>query len=109
MPGAVNAQVDTFTVPADLLDKDLILLVGEQGHFQVIYDDEPILEGNVGELIRKQVKNNQQPVTISVSLLRARPGTQFSIKRLSESNAISRLKDNLFVSEKMRRKISIQE
>ncbi|WP_295627908.1 polysaccharide biosynthesis tyrosine autokinase [uncultured Nitrosomonas sp.] len=98
--GGEVIQVDTFTVPADLRDKEFTLLAGEQGHFQIIYDDEPILEGNVGKLASKQIKNNQQLITIFVSLLKSRPGTQFTIKRLSENSAIAKLKDNLVVSEK---------
>lgn len=98
--GGEIIQIDTFTVPEILLDEELILLAGEHGHFQIFYDDKPILEGNVGKLASKQVKKDQQPVTIFVSQLKSRPGTQFIIRRLSEIRAIARLKNNLLVSEK---------
>lgn len=98
--GGEIIQVDTFTVPAHLRDKEFTLVAGEQGHFQIIHDDEHILEGNVGKLVSKPIKNNQQLITIFVSLLKSRPGTQFTVKRLSENSAIAKLKDNLVVSEK---------
>lgn len=98
--GGEVIQVDTFTVPEDMKNKEFTLLAGEQGNFQIIHDDELILEGNVGKLVSKQIKNNQQPITIFVSLLKSRPGTQFIVKQLSESSAIAQLKENLVVSEK---------
>ena len=98
--GGESIKVDTLTVPENLKDEELILLTGEQDHFQITYRDGLILEGRVGELVSKQIANNQLPVTILVSLLKSRPGTQFILKRLSENSAIIQLKENLVVSEK---------
>ena len=98
--GGEVIQIDTLSVPRDLRDKELILLAGKQGHFKIIYDGEPVLEGNVGKLASKQIENNQQPITIFVSQLKSRPGTQFIIKKLSEKNAITQLRLDLVVSEK---------
>jgi len=98
--GGEAIQVSTLTVPDDLKDKEFILLAGQQGQFQIIYNDEPILEGAVGTLVSKQIENFQQPITLFVSLLKARPGTQFILKRQSENNAIHQLRSGLTVSEK---------
>ena len=98
--GGEAIQVSTLTVPDGLKDKQFILQAGQQGQFQIIYNDEPILEGAVGTLISKQIENFQQPITLFVSLLKARPGTQFILMRQSENNATRQLRNSLAVSEK---------
>ncbi|MBS0425539.1 MAG: polysaccharide biosynthesis tyrosine autokinase [Proteobacteria bacterium] len=98
--GGEVIQVDTLTVPDNLRNKELILLAGEEGHFQIIYEDEIIIEGEVGKLANKQINRHQQPISIFVSLLKSRPGTQFIIKLLSENVALTQLEESLFVSEK---------
>ena len=98
--GGESIHVDTFTVPPNLLGKPFILIAGKQGHFQLLLEDELILEGEVGKLASKQMEDKQQPVTLFVSLLKARPDTQFILLRQSESNAISQLKDTITAAEK---------
>lgn len=98
--GGEAIQVSTLTVPDDLKDEQFILLAGHQGQFQLIFNDEVILEGAAGKLTSKHIENFQQPVTLFVSLLRARPGTQFILMRQSENNAIHQLRNVLTVSEK---------
>lgn len=98
--GGEAIQVSTLTVPDDLKDEEFILLAGQQGQFQIIYNDEPILEGAVGTLVSKQIESFQQPVTLFVTLLKARPGTQFTLMRQSGNNAIHQLRSGLTVSEK---------
>jgi tyrosine-protein kinase Etk/Wzc len=103
--GGESIRVDTFTIPYDWLDKTFTLIAGKQGHFRLMYGDVLILEGEVGKLASKQLKDKQlkdkqQSVTLFVPLLKARPGTQFTVMRLSESNAIKQLKGNFLVHEK---------
>ena len=98
--GGEAIHVSTLTVPDDLKDKEFILLAGHGGQFQIILDDELILEGEVGKLVSKQIDNFQQPISIFVSQLKARPGTQFVLVRQSINSAISQLLENLTVSEK---------
>ena len=98
--GGEAIQVSTLTVPDDLKDKEFILLAGQQGQFQIIYNDEPILEGVVGTLVSKRIKNFQQPITLFVNLLKARSGTQFTLMRQSGNNAVHQLRSGLTVSEK---------
>jgi tyrosine-protein kinase Etk/Wzc len=105
--GGESIRVDTFTIPSDWLDKQFILIAGKQGYFRLMYEDELILEGEVGKLASKQLKDKQlkdkqRSVTLFVPLLKARPGTQFTVMRLSESNAINQLKENFLVQEKGR-------
>ena len=92
--GGESIRVDTFTVPSNWLNKEFILIAGKQGHFRLMHEDELILEGEVGKLASKQLKDGQS-VTLFVSLLKSRPDTQFTVMRQSENNAIDQLKENL--------------
>ena len=98
--GGEAIQVGTLAVPDTLRDKEFTLLAGNQGRFQLFFDDELIAEGEVGKLISQQIGNHQQPINLFVSLLKARPGTQFILMRQSSNNAIRQLRNNLTVSEK---------
>ena len=98
--GGEAIQVDTFIIPAGWEDEELILLAGEQGAFQLLYDDEIILEGVTGKLANKQLKEKQQSIAIFVSRLKSRPGTKFSIIKQSNNGAIRELNNNLTVTEK---------
>jgi tyrosine-protein kinase Etk/Wzc len=98
--GGEAIHVDTFTVPPNWLGKNLILTAGKQGHFRLIYEDELVLEGEVGKPVSKQLGDKQQFVTIFVSLLKSRPETRFILMRQSEGEAISLLKENITVTEK---------
>ncbi|MDO8333600.1 MAG: polysaccharide biosynthesis tyrosine autokinase [Nitrosomonas sp.] len=98
--GGEAIQVSTFTVPDELKDKEFILLAGQQGQFQLIYNNELILEGVVGKLVSKQIESSTQSISLFVSLLKARPGTQFILMRQSANNAVLQLRNSLAVLEK---------
>jgi len=98
--GGEAIQVGTLTIPDEFRDKEFILLAGHEGQFQLFSNDELITEGMVGKLVSQQIGNHQQPVSLFVSLLKARPGTQFTLMRQSSNNAIQQLRNNLTVSEK---------
>ncbi|MFA5923098.1 MAG: polysaccharide biosynthesis tyrosine autokinase [Methylococcaceae bacterium] len=98
--GGESIHVDTFTVPSNWLGEPFILIAGEQGHFRLMYEDELVLEGEVGKLASKQFEDNQESVTLFVSLLKSRPDTQFTLMRQSEGKAIDLLKENITATEK---------
>jgi tyrosine-protein kinase Etk/Wzc len=98
--GGEAIRVETFIVPKYLQDKELTLLAGREGHFQLIDNEEVIVEGKVGEFIKKKLNNNQESIDIFVSLLRSRPGTQFIIKQQSVNVTLKQLRKNLVISEK---------
>ena len=99
--GGEAIRVETFTVPMHLQDKELTLLAGRQGHFQLMDDNEEVIvEGNVGEFIKKKLNNKQESVAIFVSLLRSRPGTQFTIMQQSVNDTLEKLRNNLVISER---------
>ncbi len=98
--GGEAIDVSVLNVPDDFVDKKLILQAGTGGHFQIIFQNEVLIEGVVGSLSSKQINNNQQPFSILVSRLESRPGTQFIIKKLSENTARNILAADFFVTEK---------
>lgn len=98
--GGEMIQVDTFNVPSDLNDKEFILQAGELGRFKLIYNDETLLEGEVGKIASKQLGNNGRSIEIFVPLLFARPDTHFTVIRESTGLAINRLKSNISIMEK---------
>ncbi len=98
--GGEAIHVDTFTVPPSWVGEKLILVAGKQGHFRLMYEDELVLEGEVGKLASKQLEDGQQSVTLFVSMLKARPDTQFILIRQSNGNAIDLLKEDITVAEK---------
>lgn len=98
--GGELIKVDNLTLPPDLLDTPLTLITGDHGNFQLMHEDELILEGEVGKLANKQIGNRQETVAIFVSVLRSRPNTEFMVMRYSESNALTQFKKNFEASEK---------
>lgn len=98
--GGEAIRIDTFSAPESWVDKELILIAGEQGHFTLVDDDQLLLEGDVGKPLIKQLADNQQPLTLFVSLLKARPGTQFRVMKKSLASGINDLFENLAVVEK---------
>ena len=98
--GGEAIQVENLIVPRHLRDKELTLLAGREGRFQLMSDNEEVLvEGKVGEFKRQKLGNNQE-ISIFISLLRSRPGTQFTIKQLTVNNTLERLRDKLVIVEK---------
>jgi len=98
--GGEAIRIDTFSTPESWVNKELILIAGEQGHFTLVDDDQLLLEGDVGKPLIKQLADNQQPLTLFVSLLKARPGTQFRVMKKSLAGGINDLSENLAVVEK---------
>lgn len=98
--GGESIRIDTFSTPAGWVDKELILIAGEQGHFTLVDDNQQILEGEVGKPLIEQLGDNQQTLILFVSLLKARPGTQFTLMKKSLVSGINDLSTNLAVVEK---------
>ena len=100
--GGEAIRIDTFSVPESWIDKELILLVGKQGHFTLLDDNQLIFEGEVGKPLIKQLDDSHETLTLFVSLLKARPGTQFTVMRHSLATSINELTENLSVIEKVK-------
>ena len=98
--GGESIHVDTLTVPAKWLGEKLMLIPGKQGRYRLMYEDELVLEGEVGKLASKSLEGKQQDVSVFVSFLKSRPETRFMLMRQSENETIDLLKENITVTEK---------
>jgi tyrosine-protein kinase Etk/Wzc len=78
--GGEELIFDEFSVPNELRGAEFTLVAGSGGQWSLLDESEvEILRGNVGQL-REAFKG---AVRVRVTALRARPGTQFSVKRHS--------------------------
>jgi tyrosine-protein kinase Etk/Wzc len=93
--GGEVIQVDSLDVPDSALDGDLWLTAGEGGAFRIVdEDDRLVLEGKAG------IRANGQGYSAFIAQLKARPGTQFLLKKLSAETAIDNLRRNYSVKER---------
>ncbi len=100
--GGEAIKIDSLIVPTEWIGKSLILIAGEHGHYKLMDNTQLILEGEVGEKANMENKDDQEEVSLFVSLLKARPNTQFIVKLQSLSSGIGQLNQSLAVSEKAR-------
>ncbi len=100
--GGEQIKVDTLDLPLSWINGPALTLVtGNNGNFKVIdIDEQLITEGKVGKLVSKTILEEDSPLRLFVSLLKARPGTTFTLLKQSKPNAIDRLSQKLSVSEK---------
>lgn len=93
--GGEKIRVETLDVPKDLLDENLTLIAGKNGAYQVFdEDDAPLLSGQVGQ------PASAKGITMFVSQLVARPGTEFRLTKLTEQETIENLRENYQVKER---------
>ncbi|HCZ13899.1 MAG TPA: capsular biosynthesis protein [Candidatus Accumulibacter sp.] len=93
--GGERIQVDSLDVPRPQLDEKHTLIAGEGGTFEVFdQDDQLVLKGKAG------TRASEQGYAIFVAELRARPGTQFRLRKLSAETAIDDLRRNYSVKER---------
>ena len=93
--GGEKIRVETLDVPKELLDENLTLIAGKNGAYQVFdEDDAPLLSGQVGQ------PATAKGITMFVSQLVARPGTEFRLTKLTEQETIENLRENYQVKER---------
>ncbi|MBS0847381.1 polysaccharide biosynthesis tyrosine autokinase [Citrobacter sp. JGM124] len=73
--------------------RSVIVTVGDDGHYQVELDDKT-LQGTVGEIL------NSNGISIKISKVDAKPGTEFVVTQYSELAAINNLQQDFTVTEK---------
>jgi len=101
--GGEEIHVDSFSIQENWIGKQLTLLAGDHGHFTLLDNNKPLLEGDVGKpAIKKPDDDNQPTLTLFLSLLKARPGTEFIVIKQPLSSAISQLNTSLTVVEKVK-------
>ena len=92
--GGEQIQVTQLKVPDYLLDQPLRLQVIEQGFLLFNKQGAQLLKGQVGQLAE------QNGISMLVTDLKARPNTEFTLVKASESQATNALKQALTVHEK---------
>ncbi|MGL4684636.1 MAG: Wzz/FepE/Etk N-terminal domain-containing protein, partial [Gibbsiella quercinecans] len=87
--------VSKFDVPEAWVDDPSVLLtVEENNNFTITKDGDLLAKGNVGQLLQKD------GVSILVSDIQAKSGTEFKISKVSELRAINTLLDAFDVADK---------
>lgn len=96
--GNERASVESLTVPMSWIGKPLKLVAGGHGQY-LLYgpDGTLVLHGTVGSRVVGGQGASQ--LSLVVSELQARPGTQFTLTKLSEEAAIRNLRERLTLSE----------
>jgi len=98
--GGERIAVDRLEVPREMENTRLTLIAGEGGRYALQgADGERLLEGEVG----KTAQSEAGRVTLFVSELYARPGTQFRLVKRPEQEVIEKLQGELVISEKGRK------
>ena len=92
--GGETLKIFQLDVPDALLEKELTLITGDNGHYTLLDDDNDLLvEGVVGQPAERN------GVKAQVEALSANPGTRFSVTRERRLSAILDYQDKLNVSE----------
>ncbi len=92
-PGKINVTV--FEVPESWEDEfPVILTVNDERNYTISKDGDEIVKGIVGRLTSKD------GLSILVDEVRAAPGTEFKVSKISELKAINNLLDLLDVADK---------
>lgn len=95
-----SIQVDRLYVPTELFGEERTVVAGKAGAYESYDPDgELLLDGKVGLTASLQL-NDQKPLTIFVSELTARAGTEFQLDCQPRLQAIKDLRGRLKVSEK---------
>ncbi len=99
--GGERIQVDTFEVPPASLGEKWILVAGAVGTYHLFAPhtatEQSVLDGRVGVLARNALAGGT--VTLLLSALTARPGTEFFLTRASREKVIEHLQNRLWIVE----------
>ena len=93
--GGEALKIYQLELPASLLDTDLTLISGENGHFTLLDEDKnTLVEGVVGQTY------DQDGIKVVIEALHANPGTRFNITREARLTSILDYQKELEVSER---------
>ncbi|MFN3984647.1 MAG: polysaccharide biosynthesis tyrosine autokinase [Rhodocyclaceae bacterium] len=96
--GGERIRVESLSVADHLIGEQLTLTALEDGHFEVSWGDEMLIErARVGAAVELPA------ITLFVSELLARPGTRFQLSRVSREEAVASLRAGLSVGERTRK------
>ena len=92
--GGEKAQISLLNVPDDWLDEGLVLRKTGAETFELLADDEAVLQGRVGEVVQ------QGRWAIKVEQLVGHEGVRFAVTKLSPYQAVAGLLEQLGVRER---------
>ena len=99
--GGEEIKVETLSVPFDWIGNPFTLITGKNGQYKVFDENEQLIaDGEVGQQVNKKIKGKDTEFRLFISLLKARPGTIFTVLRKSHMDAIEEINENFTVAEK---------
>lgn len=101
--GGERIRVLRLDVPDDLLDKPLLLTVGEGGRYRLTDEEGALLLDGTAGKAAASAGEQQRGASLMVSELLARPGTQFWLTKRDREHVIDALQLDLRVQEKGKR------
>jgi tyrosine-protein kinase Etk/Wzc len=105
--GGERIAVSRLAVPRDLVDERLTLVAGEGGEYALrAPDGRLLLRGSVGA--PASAAHDGDRVDLLVSQLRARPGTEFTLRRLRRDDVLTKLQEDLRADEQPRNSGAVQ-
>ncbi|QSA98579.1 polysaccharide biosynthesis tyrosine autokinase [Methylococcus sp. EFPC2] len=97
--GGEKLKIGEFVVPDRYYGKEFTLTVLEGQRYELSDPDgETLLEGQLGQAGKAELKN-QEPLSIRIDELKARPGERFVLSRQSQLTTIDNLKKAFSVKE----------
>ncbi|OIO66658.1 MAG: hypothetical protein AUJ56_11975 [Zetaproteobacteria bacterium CG1_02_49_23] len=93
--GGEKIQIESLEVPEDMIGEHLSLIAQGNGKFSLSSEDVVLLEGETNQLAY-----NASGVSVYISQLDARPGTQFELVKRRMQDVISDALSQLSVTEK---------
>ena len=93
--GGEVIQVDSLEVPKSHIDAPMQLIAGEAGEFTIAN-----LDGDVFLTGKVNVRASDKGFSTFISQLKARPGTRFTLVKLSAESSISALRNTYAVNER---------
>ncbi len=97
--GGEEIKVKSLNVPTSWIGRAITLTAGKNGQFEVFDNQKLISIGKVGHFLEIPIKGEDTPLSLFVSVLKAMPGTQFTLSKQSQLNGINGLKRRVSVTE----------
>lgn len=95
--GGERVAIGTLEVPEPLLDRRMILTVGERGRYRLAYEGATVLEGVAGAPGTGRYEG--RPAEALVTELVARPGTEFTVVKRRRARLVGQLQQALRIAE----------
>ena len=97
--GSERIKIETFEIPDSYLGTEFTVVTGNDSHYELYDEDSNLLgKGKVGDFKAIPLPDNGL-ISLTISKLRARPGTHFKLIKMPRLKAINELKEKLTIKE----------